>query len=97
MPVLLRLSCLGFRYEVLMVSWLIVPHVGHLYTSVIGDIINRYAGLRNPEGSTFLNTGTDEHGLKIQKAAQAAGSEPKAFTDQISRRFKVCSSVIMGI
>lgn len=85
------LSSLGGCYELLTGLWPVVPHVGHLYTSVIGDIIHRYAGLRNPGGSTFLNTGTDEHGLKIQKAAQAAGSDPKAFTDHISRRFKVSS------
>lgn len=63
--------------------------MGHLYTSVIADVISRYAKLRSGGGPTYLNTGTDEHGLKIQQAAQAAGVEPKAFCDRISTRFKV--------
>lgn len=65
------------------------PHIGHLYTSVIADVITRYASLRNAERATFLTTGTDEHGLKIQRAAQSAGIEPKEFCDRISKGFKV--------
>lgn len=56
---------------------------------MISDVITRYASARNPDGATFLNTGTDEHGLKIQRAAESAGMEPKEFCDQISSRFKV--------
>lgn len=37
-------------------------------------------------------TGTDEHGLKIQKAAQTKGMEPRAFCDELSEHFRVCLS-----
>jgi methionyl-tRNA synthetase len=68
---------------------LAVPHIGHLYTSVIADVLARYVALKRGGGPSFLNTGTDEHGFKIQHAAQRAGMEPKVFCDEISRRFKV--------
>jgi methionyl-tRNA synthetase len=70
------------------------PHIGHLYTSVIADVITRYMSLLNAKRVTFLNTGTDEHGLKIQRAAQSAGMEPKEFCDRISKGFKVLRSDI---
>ncbi|KAF8337627.1 putative methionyl-tRNA synthetase [Cantharellus anzutake] len=64
------------------------PHIGHLYTSVIADVLVRYSRLRHPDRPVFLNTGTDEHGLKIQQAAEAAGENPMQFCDRISERFK---------
>ncbi|KAI9513225.1 tRNA synthetases class I (M)-domain-containing protein [Russula earlei] len=65
-----------------------VPHIGHLYTLVITDIISRYARLSWPERPVSFLTGTDEHGLKIQKAAEAQNLEPREFCDQISHRFR---------
>ncbi|KAF9509338.1 hypothetical protein BS47DRAFT_159750 [Hydnum rufescens UP504] len=65
-----------------------VPHIGHLYSGVIGDILARYARLRNPERPVILNTGTDEHGLKIQRASELDGTEAREFCDRISERFK---------
>ena len=50
-----------------------VPHIGHAYTSVAADVIARYHRLRGEE--VFYLTGTDEHGLKLQRAAEAAGSD----------------------
>ncbi|KZT06445.1 uncharacterized protein LAESUDRAFT_725881 [Laetiporus sulphureus 93-53] len=65
-----------------------VPHIGHLHSIVIGDILARYARLLHPKRQAKLVTGTDEHGLKIQKAAQARGMEPLAFCDELSEHFR---------
>ena len=46
------------------------PHLGHAYTTIIGDAITRWSRL-NGNPTKFL-TGTDEHGLKIQQAAEAS-------------------------
>ena len=48
-----------------------VPHIGHAYTSVAADFIARYHRLRGDE--VFHLTGTDEHGLKLQRAAEEQG------------------------
>ena len=51
-----------------------VPHIGHAYTTVAGDVLTRWHRLLGDE--VFYLTGTDEHGLKIQRAAEAKGLEP---------------------
>ncbi len=61
------------------------PHIGHAYTTIAADAINRFHKLMGSE--TFFLTGTDEHGDKIVQAAQAAGVEPKAYVDRISGIF----------
>lgn len=66
------------------------PHVGHLHTLVTGDIFARYNRIAHPTKLVHYLTGTDEHGLKIQKAAAAAGKPPREFCDELSERFKVC-------
>jgi methionyl-tRNA synthetase len=63
-----------------------VPHLGTAYTTIVTDALRRFHQLIGDE--TFMLTGTDEHGLKIEREAQAAGLEPKAFTDKISARFR---------
>ena len=63
--------------------------MGHLHSLVIADIFARYAKLVNPDRPVHLLTGTDEHGLKIQKAAQASGQEPRDFCDKKHSRFRV--------
>jgi tRNA synthetases class I (M) len=68
-----------------------VPHIGHLYTLVTTDIFARYAKLARPDESVRFLTGTDEHGLKIQRAAETQNLEPLVFCDRISDRFRVCS------
>jgi methionyl-tRNA synthetase len=68
-----------------------VPHIGHLYTLVTTDIFSRHAKLAQPDRIVHFLTGTDEHGLKIQRAAEAANLEPREFCDRISDRFRVCS------
>ncbi|KAK7036436.1 methionyl-tRNA synthetase [Paramarasmius palmivorus] len=69
------------------------PHIGHLYSLVISDIFARYNRLKNPSIPVRYVTGTDEHGLKIQKAAAAKGMDPKEFCDQTSEQFRRLSSV----
>jgi methionyl-tRNA synthetase len=62
------------------------PHIGHAYTTIACDTIarrQRMAGL-----DTFFLTGTDEHGQKIQRAAEAAGKTPQQLTDEVSGEFR---------
>ena len=67
------------------------PHIGHLYTVLIADAQNRFQNLKtNPANHTLFTTGTDEHGLKIQQAAENNGfKNPSGFCDQISNQFIV--------
>ncbi|KAM9741746.1 methionine--tRNA ligase, mitochondrial [Menidia menidia] len=62
------------------------PHLGHLYSAVIADSLHRYKLLQG-FNSRFA-TGTDEHGLKIQQAAEAAGKDPLSFCTEVSERYK---------
>jgi methionyl-tRNA synthetase len=62
------------------------PHIGHAYTTVLADILTRYHRLAGAE--TFFLTGTDEHGQKVQQAAQKRGVDPKAHCDEYSLRFR---------
>ena len=62
------------------------PHLGHAYTTIIGDALARWHRLLGDD--VHFLTGTDEHGLKIQQAADAAGKTPKEFTDQIAPLFQ---------
>lgn len=62
------------------------PHIGHAYTTVVADAVNRFHKLIGCR--TFFLTGTDEHGDKIVQAAEAAGMGPKSYADQISRMFR---------
>ena len=56
-------------------------HIGHTYTTVVADALARYNRLRGRE--TFYLTGTDEHGQKIQEAADERGVSPKEFLDEM--------------
>ncbi len=62
------------------------PHIGHAYTTVVGDAICRWHRLLGDD-VTFL-TGTDEHGLKIVRAAEANGVSPLEQADRTSERFR---------
>ena len=62
------------------------PHIGHAYTTVNCDAIARWHRLLGDE--TFFLTGTDEHGLKIQRAAEAQGLAPKELADRTSERYR---------
>src|ERR1700678_2538405 len=63
-----------------------VPHLGSAYTTIAADVLARYHRLRGDE-TRFL-TGTDEHGLKIQRAAAEEGTDEQTFADRISARFR---------
>lgn len=63
-----------------------VPHIGHAYTTLAADIIARFMRLDGIKVK-FL-TGTDEHGQKVEKSAEAAGLSPQEFTDKVSARFQ---------
>ena len=62
------------------------PHIGHAYTTIACDTIARRQRLLGTE--TFFLTGTDEHGQKIERAAQAAGKTPQQYADEISAEFR---------
>ncbi|MDY0177957.1 MAG: class I tRNA ligase family protein, partial [Bacilli bacterium] len=61
-------------------------HIGHAYSTTLTDILARYHRMRGEE--TYFLTGSDEHGMKIEKNAIAAGLSPQAFVDQIVISFK---------
>ncbi|MFM8863215.1 MAG: methionine--tRNA ligase [Acidimicrobiia bacterium] len=63
-----------------------VPHIGHAYTTVTADALARWHRLLGDP--TFFLTGTDEHGLKIQRAAEANGVTPQEQADRTSARFR---------
>jgi methionyl-tRNA synthetase len=62
------------------------PHIGHAYTSLATDVLARWKRLAGHD--VFFLTGTDEHGQKVEKAAQDAGEAPQAFTDRVSQSFR---------
>lgn len=62
------------------------PHIGHAYTTVVADVLNRFHQLAGKD--TFFLTGTDEHGDKIVAAAESCGETPKAYVDRISHMFQ---------
>ncbi|XP_053404426.1 methionine--tRNA ligase, mitochondrial-like [Mercenaria mercenaria] len=62
------------------------PHMGHLYTCVLADAVARYHSLKGKQ--ILFSTGTDEHGLKIQQAAERHKKPPAEFTTSISSTFK---------
>jgi methionyl-tRNA synthetase len=63
-----------------------VPHIGHAYTTIAADALARYKRLNGYD--CFLLTGTDEHGQKVEKAAQEAGKTPLELADQVVERFQ---------
>jgi methionyl-tRNA synthetase len=62
------------------------PHIGHAYTTIACDAIARRQRMLGKD--TYFLTGTDEHGQKIERAAQAAGKSPQQLTDEVSAEFK---------
>ena len=68
------------------------PHMGHAYSSIVSDVIARFKRLDGFKVE-FL-TGTDEHGLKIQRAAEEKGVDPKKFCDEISKTFRNLSNTL---
>src|SRR3989454_2841859 len=62
------------------------PHIGHAYTTIACDTIARRQRMLGAD--TFFLTGTDEHGQKIERAAQAAGKTPQDLTNEVSAAFR---------
>ena len=62
------------------------PHMGHAYSSILADVFARFMRINNCK--VYFLTGTDEHGLKIQKAAEKAGLDPLIYCDKISKVFR---------
>ena len=63
-----------------------VPHIGHAYTTIAADVVARYKRLEGVE--VFFLTGTDEHGQKVQQAANDVGVSPQEHVDKLHQRFK---------
>ncbi|MBU1909236.1 MAG: methionine--tRNA ligase, partial [Verrucomicrobia bacterium] len=63
------------------------PHIGHAYTTILADVLAQYHRLLKIP--THFLTGTDEHGQKVQKAAQAAGISPQEQADRTVVRFQL--------
>ncbi|MGH2372669.1 MAG: methionine--tRNA ligase [bacterium] len=64
-----------------------VPHIGHAYTTIAADVAARFHRLAGWE--VFFATGTDEHGINIERAARANGVAPQDWADRISQAFRV--------
>jgi len=64
------------------------PHIGHSYTTIAADTLTRYKRRLLGDENVWLLTGTDEHGQKIQRAADEAGLTPLAFADKVVLKFK---------
>jgi methionyl-tRNA synthetase len=62
------------------------PHMGHAYSSIIADVFARFKRLEGK--NVYFLTGTDEHGLKIQREAEKNNKETKIFCYEISFKFK---------
>ena len=61
------------------------PHIGHAYTTIICDALSKFFNL--DEYHVLFTTGTDEHGLKVEKAAKKNKTDPKVFVDKVSENF----------
>src|SRR5687767_6020620 len=67
-----------------------LPHLGHLYTMIVADAVHRYKEQRGIE-SYFL-TGTDEHGINIERAAERAGRTPQEQADYVVDYYKTMTA-----
>ena len=68
------------------------PHMGHAYSSIIADFFSRFKTIDGYK--VYFLTGTDEHGLKIQRSAEKQGLDPLKFCDQISETFRDLSKTL---
>jgi methionyl-tRNA synthetase len=68
--------------------FLSAPHLGHLYSSVIADTVNRFQKLTTNISENIFSTGTDEHGIKVLQAASSRNVPVSTYCDNISRDYK---------
>jgi methionyl-tRNA synthetase len=62
------------------------PHIGHAYTTIVADLIKRFKRMQGYQA--VLTTGSDEHGVNVERAAERAGKTPLEFCDVIAAEFK---------
>ena len=62
------------------------PHIGHTYTTLVADTLRRYQRLMG--NSPEFTTGTDEHGVNVERAARNMGKTPKDFVDAVAEEFR---------
>jgi methionyl-tRNA synthetase len=62
------------------------PHIGHAYTTIVADMLKRFKRMQGYEA--VLTTGSDEHGINVERAAQRVGKTPKEFCDVIAAEFE---------
>jgi len=62
------------------------PHIGHAYTTIVADLIKRFKSMQGYHA--VLTTGSDEHGVNVERAAQRAGKTPQEFCDVIAAEFQ---------
>src|SRR5512144_2385543 len=61
------------------------PHIGHTYTTMAAETIAQFKRMQGFDAVLF--TGTDEHGQKVERSAEAAGKNPQDFADTIAGEF----------
>jgi len=71
------------------------PHIGHAYEIIAADVIARFHRLLGED--VFFLTGTDEHGIKVEKTAAKQGKSPQAFVDEISERFQTTWRDVLNV
>jgi len=62
------------------------PHIGHAYTTIVADLIKRFKRMQGYDAR--ITTGSDEHGVNVERAAERAGKTPKEFCDVIAAEFQ---------
>jgi methionyl-tRNA synthetase len=63
------------------------PHIGHAYTTIVADLWKRFKRMEG-YAPVVLTTGSDEHGVNVERSAQRAGKTPKEFCDAIAAEFE---------
>src|SRR2546429_2919482 len=71
-----------------------LPHIGHTYTTVVADTIRRYKRMRGYE--VVMTTGTDEHGVNVERAAKKAGmSRSEEHTSELQSRLHLVCRLLL--
>jgi methionyl-tRNA synthetase len=68
------------------------PHIGHAYTTIVCDAIARRKRMLGVD--TFFLTGTDEHGVNVERAAVAEGKDPQAWCDEVAATFRATADTV---
>jgi methionyl-tRNA synthetase len=63
------------------------PHIGHAYTTIVADLYKRFKTMQGYE-PVVLTTGSDEHGVNVERSAERAGKSPREFTDAVAAEFQ---------